>query len=83
MSSELPRRDEWVHLRLDVDGMIQEAFGDTHALFGVFTPCAIPPRLHRAGRARESAGVAQPAEHGAGSTTHRPLQTGQPQRRSV
>jgi len=38
MSSELPRRDEWVHLRLDVDGMIQEAFGDTHALFGVLPP---------------------------------------------
>jgi diguanylate cyclase (GGDEF)-like protein/PAS domain S-box-containing protein len=38
MSSELPRRDEWVHLRLDVDGMIQEAFGDTHALFGVSPP---------------------------------------------
>jgi diguanylate cyclase (GGDEF)-like protein/PAS domain S-box-containing protein len=38
MSSELPQRDEWVHLRLDVDGMIQKAFGDTHALFGVLPP---------------------------------------------
>lgn len=38
MSSELPQRDEWVQLRLDADGMFQEAFGDTHALFGVATP---------------------------------------------
>ena len=35
MSSELPRRDEWVHFRLADDGRIQEAFGDIHALFGV------------------------------------------------
>lgn len=43
MSSELPQPHEWIHLRLDRDGLIQEAQGDTRALLGI-TPDALTSR---------------------------------------